>query len=68
MSRVFFFYNKHFIIEMYIEHVYVLMWLGQKQLQTKKVKKEQWHTCSKNKVVENINTNSSKWKFCSYIE
>ena len=25
---------------MYIEHVYVLMWLGQKQLQTKKKQKK----------------------------
>ena len=34
---------------------------GIKQLQTKKVKKDQLHdTCSKNNLVENMNTNSPK--------
>ena len=41
---------------------------GKKQLQTKKVKKEQWHhTCSKNKLVENMNTNSPKWNIVAIL-
>ena len=39
------------------------------QLQTKKVKKEQKHyTCSKNNLVENMNTKGPKGKIYSYIE
>ena len=67
MSRVFFFYNKHFR-NVYRTCICVNVTGTKTITDKKKVKKEQWHTCSKNKVVENINTNSSKWKFCSYIE
>ena len=50
-------------------HIHILTCLEKKQLQTKKIKKEQYcHTCSKNNLVENMNTNSPKWKICSYIE
>ena len=41
---------------------------GKNNYRQKKVKKEQLHTCSKNNLVENMNTNSPKLKLCSYIE
>ena len=34
----------------------------------KMLKKEQQHTCSKNNLVENMNTNSLKLNICSYIK